>query len=294
MKALKVVVLGDTAVGKSALVARMCNQPFMFMYQETIGLDLKFLRRDSTQLQIWDFAGNVAYPELVNQHLHGATIALLCVDLSQPIDLTRLNAYLSRLQRYSQNAKCILVGTKEDLATEENKKAFSDMEIAPYCVEQRMLTSSKEYTQIDDLKQALFDLADKLSLQKRPAQDKTGDEEENDAQEQRPYSGAKRGELPEISAGFFFKVAQHPATGIIGGLLMFAGLLALGVGIACLCPPSALLLAGIGIALSNAAATSAVIVGGGATLAGTIATFFYKQATDDNVAGVAASLESVA
>ncbi len=281
MLGLRVVVVGDAAVGKTALISRMKRQPFVEAYEETLAVAFGYLvNKDLIPLNIVDTGGQereqqAIFRRTVDIYFVSADIALICFDVSQPIDLNKMQNHLDRLRSYSTDVKFILVGTKEDLATDEQKEFFSNISLEGAVFERRILTSAKNNTGVEELKTAMFDIA-RLSSQHKPMSSLIPPADVDDVDADDSFSACL----------FLQMVAQHSATGVIGGVLMLAGLIALGIGIACLCPALVPVMAGIGIALSESAATSLAVAGGCGALFGTMATFFYKKANDTTVAGV--------
>lgn len=98
--ALKVVVIGDAAVGKSTLLERYINDTFNedeYSYQSTIGVDFKIKILDiesnpinhdskklshSYKLQIWDTAGQERFSSITQSYYRGTDIFIICFDIS--------------------------------------------------------------------------------------------------------------------------------------------------------------------------------------------------------------------
>jgi len=85
-KLIKVVLLGDSGVGKTSLMERFVNHRFSQQYKATIGAD--FLSKDvtvedkSVTMQIWDTAGQERYQSLGSAFYRGADACLLVYDVT--------------------------------------------------------------------------------------------------------------------------------------------------------------------------------------------------------------------
>lgn len=311
MSRLKVVFVGNEAVGKTQLISRMRNQDFNPSHDRIFGANFHILKDDQTELDIWDLAG-AQFSSIENSFLRGADIVCLCVDLSQ-LTMDNLKADHEKFQSYSSTARRILVGTKADLATDEVKEHFLNVLDDPISAPQilKQLTSAKSNDGVEAFKQAMFGVARSLAVKPNrnclglstestfPGLSEDKPRDVGDGRVVTPNLKYTEADVdrenilyPNIDAAtplqatsFIQMVAQHPAMNVIGALLVMGGLIALGIGIACLCPAWVPVMAGIGIALSQSAATSLVISGGCGLLVGTMMGVCYKNATRAQIVG---------
>jgi len=86
MKLLKIVILGDSGVGKTSLMERYVNERFVQQYKATIGAD--FLSKEIAiddklvNMAIWDTAGQERYQSLGPAFYRGADACLLVYDVT--------------------------------------------------------------------------------------------------------------------------------------------------------------------------------------------------------------------
>jgi len=121
----KLVLLGDSAVGKSSLVLRFVKKQF-FEYQEsTIGA--AFLTQTVAvndyvvKFEIWDTAGQERYHSLAPMYYRGASCAIVVYDITNRQTFLRAKSWVKELQRQGNpNIVIALAGNKLDLA--ENRK----------------------------------------------------------------------------------------------------------------------------------------------------------------------------
>eukprot|EP00483_Globobulimina_turgida_P005530 UN05540 len=132
----KLVLLGDSAVGKSSLVLRFVKGQF-FEYQEsTIGaafLTQTVVVNDYTvKFEIWDTAGQERYHSLAPMYYRGAAAAIVVYDITNAQSFQRSKSWVKELQRQgSTNVVISIAGNKCDLEEKrqvqaEDAKAYAD------------------------------------------------------------------------------------------------------------------------------------------------------------------------
>ncbi|KAJ2004324.1 Vacuolar protein sorting-associated protein 21 [Coemansia thaxteri] len=118
---IKVVLLGEAAVGKSSLVLRFVNDEFQENKEPTIGaafLTQKVRLDDSVlKLDIWDTAGQERFHSLAPMYYRNAQAAVVVYDITRSSSLDRAKSWIKELQRQANpNIVIALVGNKLDLA----------------------------------------------------------------------------------------------------------------------------------------------------------------------------------
>eukprot|EP00906_Rhabdomonas_costata_P038361 RCo054129 len=160
--AFKLVLLGETAVGKSSLVLRFVREEFYEYQESTIGA--AFLTHtitlppndDQVKFEIWDTAGQERYRSLAPMYYRGAAAAVVVYDITSYESFTRAKAWVKELnQRADANIVIALAGNKSDLA---EKRAVEEKEAAAYAEENgiiHMETSAKMNHNVTKLFQAI-------------------------------------------------------------------------------------------------------------------------------------------
>eukprot|EP00005_Dracoamoeba_jomungandri_P003041 CAMPEP_0174260298 /NCGR_PEP_ID=MMETSP0439-20130205/9526_1 /TAXON_ID=0 /ORGANISM="Stereomyxa ramosa, Strain Chinc5" /LENGTH=199 /DNA_ID=CAMNT_0015344513 /DNA_START=62 /DNA_END=661 /DNA_ORIENTATION=- len=156
---LKVILLGDSGVGKTSLMDRYVNKKYSAQYKATIGAD--FLTKEVevdgrlVTLQIWDTAGQERFQSLGNSFYRGADCCILVYDVQVPKTFESLDnwkteflaqANISNPQSYPF---CVL-GNKIDV--DEDKKMVTTKTGQGWCEENNCPfyeTSAKEATNVD-------------------------------------------------------------------------------------------------------------------------------------------------
>jgi len=118
-KQLKIIVVGDGAVGKTSLIQRFCNDHFANSYKQTIGVDFCVKRltlppNHHVCLQIWDIGGQSIGGKMIESYIHKSDAVLLCYDISSWQSFENLKDWLG-LVRKAGVSHVSLVGTKSDL-----------------------------------------------------------------------------------------------------------------------------------------------------------------------------------
>eukprot|EP01018_Ginkgo_biloba_P023607 Gb_37705 [translate_table: standard] len=116
----KVLLIGDSAVGKSCLLLRFADDSFVDSYISTIGVDFKIrtveLDRKTIKLQIWDTAGQERFKTITSSYYRGAHGIIIVYDVTDMESFNNVKHWLSEIDRYaSENVNKLLVGNKCDL-----------------------------------------------------------------------------------------------------------------------------------------------------------------------------------
>lgn len=152
----KLVLLGESAVGKSSLVLRFVKGQFHEYQESTIGaafLTQTVCLDDTTvKFEIWDTAGQERYHSLAPMYYRGAQAAIVVYDIVNQDTFNRAKTWVKELQRQaSPNIVIALAGNKADLAT---KRVVEYDEAQAYAEENGLLfmeTSAKTAMNVNDI-----------------------------------------------------------------------------------------------------------------------------------------------
>lgn len=116
----KVVLIGDSGVGKSNLLSRFTRNEFNLDSKSTIGVEFatRSIQVDSKTIkaQIWDTAGQERYRAITSAYYRGAVGALLVYDITKHQTYENVTRWLKELREYADsNIVIMLVGNKSDL-----------------------------------------------------------------------------------------------------------------------------------------------------------------------------------
>ena len=132
----KVLLLGNSDVGKSSLILRYVDQVWSDTFVPTIGVDFKVktLEIDNKQIkmQIWDTAGQERFRNVISSYFRGSHGILLIYDITNRDSFKNLENWLIEIEKNaSQNVLKILIGNKNDLVNDreiqsEEGQAFAN------------------------------------------------------------------------------------------------------------------------------------------------------------------------
>lgn len=119
---MKVLLLGDSAVGKTCLVNRYIQDTFSQEFITTIGIDyrVKMLEADGKvcRLEIWDTAGQERFRAITKMYLHNVDGVLLVFDITNRESYDHVESWIRQMSEVT-DSRCakVLVGTHGDMAS---------------------------------------------------------------------------------------------------------------------------------------------------------------------------------
>lgn len=114
----KMVVLGESAVGKTSLCGVFIHGQFNTFQEPTIGAAFQTKRKDGIKFEIWDTAGQERYRSLAPMYYRGARAAMIVYDVTERGSLDRAITWMKEVAaRGDPDVVMILVGNKKDLET---------------------------------------------------------------------------------------------------------------------------------------------------------------------------------
>ncbi|MBK5114437.1 MAG: GTP-binding protein [Candidatus Heimdallarchaeota archaeon] len=129
----KTIVVGDGAVGKTAITFRYAVGKFQENYKMTIGVDFTIKREKikdkEVKVQVWDTGGQEKFSKIRPLYYRGALGCLLVYDVTSRESFENLEGWLDEIQKNCTEIPIILVGNKIDLknrkVTKEDGKKFA-------------------------------------------------------------------------------------------------------------------------------------------------------------------------
>ena len=126
----KIIVLGDSFVGKSCLTLKAVKGVMDKNYKSTVGfefLDYSVkLENYNVKLQIWDTCGQETYRSLISSFYHSSSLAILVYSIDSLKSFEDLEMWLNEIKtKGNQDIQIILVGNKSDL--EEKRQVTKEM-----------------------------------------------------------------------------------------------------------------------------------------------------------------------
>mmetsp|Transcript_44724 Transcript_44724/g.101265 ORF Transcript_44724/g.101265 Transcript_44724/m.101265 type:complete len:124 (-) Transcript_44724:531-902(-) len=114
---LKVLLIGNSEVGKSALALRFAQDAFPSLYRSTVGVDIKIhtleIEGKRIKLQIWDTAGQVRVRQIAASYYEGSDAIFICFDVTKRKSFNNLQYWMDDVKAYAaENVRVFLVATK--------------------------------------------------------------------------------------------------------------------------------------------------------------------------------------
>ena len=168
----KILLLGDSAVGKSCLLLRYCENSFQESHLTTIGLDFRLKTvnledKRKIKVQIWDTAGEDRFRAITRNYYRGANGIILMYDVTDQKSFEHIRDWVEKIKEDAVEEIIIyLVGNKIDLnnkriiTNEEGKKLAAEYNIKYY------ETSVKNSIGVEEVFLSLIKEMDDLFLEK--------------------------------------------------------------------------------------------------------------------------------
>ncbi|KAJ5070973.1 ras and ef-hand domain-containing protein [Anaeramoeba ignava] len=120
-KTLKILIIGNSLVGKSSLLLRFCDNQFNEDLGTTIGVDFRFatvkINDEVVKLQIWDTAGQERFRTITGTYYRNADGIMVVYDITNKDTFDQIKLWFQEIKKNApENVVNILVGNKTDLA----------------------------------------------------------------------------------------------------------------------------------------------------------------------------------
>jgi len=117
---IKLLMIGDSGVGKSCLLLRFSDDSFTTSFITTIGIDFKIktieLEGKRIKLQIWDTAGQERFRTITTAYYRGAMGILLVYDVTDEVSFQDIHNWMKNIEQHaSDSVNKILIGNKSDM-----------------------------------------------------------------------------------------------------------------------------------------------------------------------------------
>ncbi len=131
---LKIIIIGDLAVGKTSLVKNFITGKFSKDYRSSIGTNI-FIKKINlknnvdTTLQLWDIAGQERWINMRHSYYAGTKGAIIVADLSRKNTFKQIEKFwVPDFRLYCENAPIILIANKSDLKRDVDEYELNSLE----------------------------------------------------------------------------------------------------------------------------------------------------------------------
>uniref|UniRef100_T1JP21 Ras-related protein Rab-35 n=1 Tax=Strigamia maritima TaxID=126957 RepID=T1JP21_STRMM len=170
----KLLIIGDSGVGKSSLLLRFADNTFTGNYITTIGVDFKIrtieVDGERVKLQIWDTAGQERFRTITSTYYRGTHGVIVVYDVTSGESFANVKRWLHEIEQNCEVVNRILVGNKSDdpdrkvVLTEDAQRFADQMGILLF------ETSAKENINVEEMFNAITKLVLKTKKDQKEKQ----------------------------------------------------------------------------------------------------------------------------
>ena len=150
----KVLLIGNSGVGKSSLLVRFADDTFNDCFMPTIGVDFKIRNNEvdgkTIKLQIWDTAGQERFKTITSSYYKGAHGIIVTYDITDRESFSAIQNWMAEVEKHaSDNISRILVGNKCDLESQRAVSFEEGQELADHYNVRFLETSAKDSKNVE-------------------------------------------------------------------------------------------------------------------------------------------------
>lgn len=179
----KLLLLGDSSVGKTCLLLRYCEEKYADSHLATIGIDYRFKTLDynglKVRLQIWDTAGQDKFRAITQSYYKGAHGILLLYDVTNYTSFLNVKLWINQIkENTSKDIVLFIIGNKVDL---KDKREVDEKEAKDFASSNNIEyyeTSAKSNINVNEVFYNLYEiiykkkLSNSMSLEKMKLKEK--------------------------------------------------------------------------------------------------------------------------
>ncbi|CDS09371.1 GTP-binding protein ypt1 [Lichtheimia hyalospora FSU 10163] len=150
----KLLLIGDSGVGKSCLLLRFADDTYTESYISTIGVDFKIrtieLEGKTVKLQIWDTAGQERFRTITSSYYRGAHGIIVVYDVTDQDSFNNVKQWMQEIERYAaEGVSKLLVGNKSDMVDKKVVETDQAKELADSLSIPFLETSAKDSSNVE-------------------------------------------------------------------------------------------------------------------------------------------------
>ena len=171
----RILLIGDSGVGKSCLLMRFSDDTYSDNFVATIGVDFRirtmFLDGKKAKAQIWDTAGQERFRTICASYYRGAHGIIVTFDLTDRESFHNVRHWLEEIEKYAQpGINRMLVGNKCDMASKRAVTYDEARELADELGLHYLETSAKHAHNVDEaFTQMAKEIKDRVSTEVPPS-----------------------------------------------------------------------------------------------------------------------------
>lgn len=169
----KLVLIGDSGVGKSCVLLRFADDTFTDSYITTIGVDFRFrtieVAGKRIKLQIWDTAGQERFRTITSAYYRGADGIILVYDITDRLSFEHLETWLAEVDKFApEGTHTLLLGNKCD---EAQSRDVNPQEVQDFSTKHNIPNIDISAKNGENIENAFLSIAQRLlndKLQQQP------------------------------------------------------------------------------------------------------------------------------
>ena len=120
---IKIIVVGDSGVGKTNLINRFASDKFDTNSKSTIGVEFVYkalkINKDIIKVEVWDTAGQERYRAITSSYYKGAKGAIIVYDITNEDSFKNVESWMNEVMKKGQKGmELLLIGNKKDLVND--------------------------------------------------------------------------------------------------------------------------------------------------------------------------------
>jgi Ras-related protein Rab-11A len=118
---IKVILIGDSGVGKTNIISRLCKDEFLVESKSTVGVEfasklIELENKKVIKMQIWDTAGQERYKAITNTYYYRSQGAVVVFDITKVSSFKNVDKWVTQMREHAgPDVTIVLVGNKSDL-----------------------------------------------------------------------------------------------------------------------------------------------------------------------------------
>lgn len=123
-KSIKVIILGDSYVGKSSLINRLINNNFSEL-SSTLSIEyhtyITSINDYKLRMQLWDTAGQERFNSIISNYYKGTDVAIFMYSIDKEESFKNIEVWVQNLKNNNENSLNVLIGNKKDVEKEDEE-----------------------------------------------------------------------------------------------------------------------------------------------------------------------------
>jgi len=153
----KILLIGDSGVGKSCLLLRYTDNTFSENFFSTIGVDFKIkdvaVDGEIVKLHIWDTAGQERFKTITSSYYRGSHGIFLVYDITDRVSFKNIKVWVDEIKKFTmgESIMLFLVGNKKDQEESRAVDASEGQDLADQLEAKFLETSAKDRVNVDQI-----------------------------------------------------------------------------------------------------------------------------------------------